>query len=163
VHPIFASWLRVQHEEARALASASDALAVHAVDAQRFVLEFSCCGLVQEDGEVRESDHCVVGVRFPDDYQRVVNPAEVLTWIAPRSFFHPNVRPPFLCIGDVAPSTSLVELIHRVYELVTWDNVTMDERNALNAAACAWARRNRARFPLDVRPLVRAPAAGLGA
>jgi hypothetical protein len=165
VNPIFASWLRAQHEEAAALARASDALEVRAVDAQRWILEFSCTGLVHEHGEVREHDHFVVGVRFPDDYQSYVRPPEILTWIAPRTFWHPNVRPPFACIGDIAPNTPLVEIVHRLYELIVFDNVTMDERNALNPAACAWARRNRALFPLDPRPLRRArrQAAELGA
>ena len=43
----------------------------------------------------------------------------------------------------------------QIHEIVTWQKVTMREDDALNHAACQWARANRARFPVDSRPLKR--------
>ncbi len=153
---IFDLWIQAQHDDAMQLARESDAVQVRAIDRQRYVITFSCRGVVRDaDGRVREHGQFVVGIRFPEDYLRSVNPAEILTWIAPREVWHPNIAPPFVCLGKVAPGTSLVGLIHRVYELITFDNVTMRENDALNRAACAWARRNRALFPFDTRPIKR--------
>jgi hypothetical protein len=37
--------------------------------------------------------------------------------------------------------------------VITYGRLAVDERNALNAEACAWARRHLDRFPIDRRPL----------
>jgi hypothetical protein len=147
-------FLETQQREGMRLAAESDLLALHALDLQRYVAEFSCRGLARDvHGAVREHDRFVVGIRFPESYLRIVNPAELLTWLGPREIWHPNVRPPFVCLGRIAPATPLVDLLHRCFELITFENVTMREDDALNREACAWARRNRERFPIDRRPI----------
>jgi hypothetical protein len=149
-------FLDTQRREAMQLALESDLLELVALDLQRYVATFKCRGFVCDvGGEVREHDRFSVGIWFPESYLRVVNPAEVLTWLEPQNVWHPNIRPPFVCLGRISPGTPLVDLLHRSFELITWDNVTMREEDALNRLACAWARRNRERFPVDRRPLKR--------
>jgi len=156
VDPILNLFLDAQLDAGLRLAAESDLLEVEPLDAQRFVVVFRCKGLVRSpSGNVIEHDHFAVGIRFPDDFLRTVNPAEILTWLGPDLVFHPNIAPPFLCIGKIVPGTSLTELIHRCFEVISFENVTMREDDSLNHEACAWARRNRQRFPIDTRPLKR--------
>ena len=44
---------------------------------------------------------------------------------------------------------------YQLFEIITYKRVTMREDDALNPVACAWARRNTHRFPIDPRPLKR--------
>lgn len=156
VDPIFDHFLRTQHEEGHRLAEASDLLELMPLDDQRFIATFSCRGLVRDaNGEVREHDRFAVGIRFAEQHLRHVEIGEALTWLAPREIFHPNVKPPFICVGPIAAGTGLVELIYRCFEVITLQNLSMDERNALDREACSWARRHRDRFPVDDRPLKR--------
>lgn len=158
---ILEGFLSRQREEGLALARASDLLellpfgppALHA-----WVARFRCKGLVRKaGGSIGEADYFEIGIRFPDDYLRRAEPAEVLTWLGPPHIFHPNIAEgsPFICIGRLAPGTPLVDLLYRCFDVITFNNVTMREDDALNRDACAWARRNRARFPVDTRPLKR--------
>jgi hypothetical protein len=161
---IFDSFLRRQWEEGRALADESDLVSLAAAGSppDRYVLDLRCTGLVEASpNEVVEANHCSVGIWFPPTYLRIADSFRVLTWLAPRNVFHPNVSPtdPFICIGDIAPGTELVELIYRIFDVVTWRNVTVNEGNALNAAACQWARQHPDRYPVDRRPLKRQPLA----
>lgn len=154
-------FLETQRHEAMALAAESDLLDVLPLDLQHYVATFRCRGLVREPrGEVREHDRFRVGIWFPSTYLREVRPAHVLTWLEPDYVWHPNIRPPYVCVGKIAPGTPLIDLLHRCFELICFENVTMREDDALNAAACVWARRNRERFPTDRRPVKRsAPGA----
>lgn len=153
---ILKSFLETQRAEGLQLAAESDLLDLVPVDAQRYLAIFSCKGLVRDtNGDIREHSHFEVGIRFPDDYLRRVNPAMILTWLAPDEIWHPNIEAPFICLGSIAPGTPLVELLHRCFEIITLSNVTMHEGDALNRDACAWARRNRERFPIDPRPIKR--------
>ena len=77
----------------------------------------------------------------------------MLTLQAPRNCWHPNVRAPFICVGPIAPSTTLVELATRAFELITFQSIGPGERDALRAEACPFVRRNFERFPIDPRPL----------
>jgi hypothetical protein len=125
-------------------------------------VEFRCTGLVERrPGKVEEADRFQVGIWFPATYLRVADPFHVLTWLGPRNIWHPNIsaRAPVICVGRFAPGTGLVDLLYQVFEIVTWNKVTMREDDALNRAACQWARQHRDRFPVDRRPLKRrAPA-----
>jgi hypothetical protein len=152
-------FLETQQREAMQLAAESDLLELVVVDSQHYVATFRCRGLVRNAaGEVREHDRFTLGIWLPDTYQRIVNPAEILTWFEPSEVWHPNIRPPFVCLGKIAPNTRLVDLLHRCFELITFENVGMREDDTLNPPACAWARRNRERFPVDRRPIKRAAA-----
>ena len=77
---------------------------------------------------------------------RTFDTALLYLFISPTNIFHPNVAPTvappsFICIGRIAPGTSLCELIFQVYEVLTYAILTPREDNALNRDACAWARR----------------------
>ncbi len=53
------------------------------------------------------------------------------------------------------PGTGLVDLLWQVFDLITWNRVTMSEPDALNKAACQFARNHPDRYPIDKRPLRR--------
>jgi hypothetical protein len=148
--------LEEEHDQARALAEASDLLDVERLDPQHFVARFHCRGLVLgSDGDVREAHRFDVGYWFSESYLREVDPVQVVTCLRPAKIFHPNVRPPFFCVGPIEPGTSFVDLLYRAYEVISYQNVMPDEGDALNRAACQWARNNQHRFPIDDRPLKR--------
>jgi hypothetical protein len=113
-------------------------------------------------GQVQEARHFQVGIYFPSDYLRRAEPGEVLTWLGPPNIFHPNVRCRdrsmgigSICIGRLTPGMRLVDLLYQCFEIITYNKVTMREDDALNHAACVWARNNQSRFPVDRRPLKR--------
>jgi hypothetical protein len=154
------AWLARQYDEGMALAAGSDLLTLVPLDGEppeRYVAEFRCTGLVrQPSGAITEADRFVVGIWFPDDYLRQVEPFQVLTWLAPRTVWHPNIsdRAPLVCVGRLIPGTSLQAILYQLFEIITYQRVTMDD--ALNHEACAWTRANLARLPVDRRPLRRA-------
>jgi hypothetical protein len=153
---IFDSWLDAQHEKGMELSERSDVIELIALTRQLFIVRFHCKGLVREvGGEVKVGELFEVGYRFAEDYLRRSNPAEVVTWLGPLNVFHPNINPPALCLGDIAPGTSLVDLIYQTYEVISYQNLMPDERDALNHPACVWARGHQELFPLDDRPLMR--------
>jgi len=153
---ILMAWLDAQHEQAQALADASDLLEIQRLDHQRFVARFNSKALVHgANGEVREVMGYEVGYWFAESYLRHVEPLDVITWIRPRDLFHPNARFPVCCVGHITPGTPLVDLFYRTYEVISCQNTMPDENDALNPAACPWFRRNQHRFPIDARPLKR--------
>jgi hypothetical protein len=157
--PVFQSFLARQYAEGMALAQASDLLDLVPLDGDppdRYVARLACRGLVRlSNGRVAEADRFDVGIWFPSDYLRRAEPWEVLTWLGPRRVFHPNIshRLPLICVGRLAPGTWLVDLLYQCFEIITYQKVTMREDDALNPAACAWAREHQDRFPIDPRPL----------
>jgi hypothetical protein len=158
---IFESFLASQAEDAQALDRASDLLAICPVGpspSDRYILDYRCTGLVRDPaGQIVEASHFLVGVRFPADYLRVASTFNVLTWLGPPTTWHPNISNefPVICVGHLEPGTGLVDLAYQIHAVITWQKVTMDESNALNRAACQWARGHRDRFPVDRRPLKR--------
>lgn len=161
---IFAAFLQRQFEEGRALAAASDLLELFPLSTvdgeppQTHIARFLCKGLVRSsEGEIVEADHFEVMINFPSDYLRRADPFQVLTWFGPPNVFHPNIsdRSPFICVGRLAPGTSLVDLLFQCFEIITYNKVTMREDDALNVDACRWAREHQHRFPIDRRPLKR--------
>ena len=155
---VFEEFLQVQHRQARKLNESSDLVSILPVDGippRAYLVEFRCAGLVREDGVVKEAHRFLVGIRFSEDYLRRVEPASVITLLAPQTTWHPNIQGHACCIGMMPPGTGLRDLVHQLHEILTWSKVTMEEWNALNKAACSWARRNLHRFPIDRRPLMR--------
>jgi malate synthase len=158
---VLESFLEAQNREGLALARESDILDLYPqgiTPVQCWIARFRCKGLVTtRDGQVSEADDFAVGIYFPDDYLRRAHPAEVLTWLNPSRPHHPNVSPdlPLICIGRMSPGMGLVEILYQVFEIITYGKVTMNERDALNKAACRWARQNTHLFPIDKRPLKR--------
>jgi hypothetical protein len=154
-------FLRSQHQEGMHLAAESDLLDLLPVGAEphtRFIAEFGCKGLVRdENGGITEANRFAVGIWFPPDYLRRADPFQVLAWLGPKAVFHPNISHmvPLICVGRLTPGTPLVDLLYQVFEIITYQKVTMREDDALNPAACSWARQNAHRFPIDPRPLKR--------
>lgn len=157
-------FLKRQQREGQALAAASDIFSVSAVSGNppwRYLLQYTCRSLVLSDDRVEEAGFFQVGLTFGPDHLSV--PPEIphlLQWLQPRQIFHPNVMnnpvgPQFLCIGDVACGTGIVEIAHRVYELISYQR--FNSADGLNPDACAWVRKNVHRFPMDPRPLRRPP------
>jgi hypothetical protein len=158
---VYESFLERQRREGLALARESDLLEVLPEGSEpvcHFRLVLRCRGLViTGTGEMALTEHFEVGVRMPPDYLRRAHSAEVLTLLGPRGTFHPNIQGngPGICAGHITPGTPLVDLIYQVWEILTFRKATVREDDALNRAACAWARRNTHRFPIDPRPLKR--------
>ena len=62
-----------------------------------------------------------------------------------------------MCLGTIAPGTSLCEVLFQVYEIMTFQKLTPNEFDALNKDACAWARNNMQLFPLTTAALRNRP------
>lgn len=159
---IFDAFLCRQHGDAMALARESDfvEIATHGMPPDRFLIHFSCRGLVRNaSGDIDEASSFVVGITFPAGYLRWFNPSHVVTWLGPNDVWHPNIAPDkhLICLGRMTPGTGITDLIYQCFEIITWNRVTTREDDALNWAACQWARNNPTRFPVDRRPLKRRP------
>jgi ubiquitin-protein ligase len=155
--PIFERFLNRQMEEGIKIARESDLLSLHMPPfaPPHFVAEYRCRSLVRgDDGEIFDADHFQLGVWFPPDYLRRADPFEMLRLFTP-GVWHPNVSPPFICIGKIAPGMSLVDILFQVWDILAYQKFNPREDNALNKAACAWVRSNQDRFPTDLRPLKR--------
>ena len=156
---IYEAFLEEQFVRGMELAHASDLLEllpVHGALPSIYVARFYSKGLLRApDGEIVEGNHFEVGIRMPPDYLRRVNPAEILTWLGPPTIFHPNVSPPAVCVGRIVPGTPLVDILYQTFELIGGTKITMNETDALNFAACQWARAHPERFPVERRPLKR--------
>jgi hypothetical protein len=155
---ILASFLARQYEEITELAAHSDVVEIlqHGpVPPDHYILRFHCRGLIKTRAGVAEADWFDVGLRFPEDYLRRVSVPEIVTWLWPPNTYHPNVLPPYVCLGRVRPGTALRDLVYQLYEIITYHKVVMREDDALNHEACAWARQHQEKFPLETRPLRR--------
>jgi hypothetical protein len=155
---ILSAFLRKSHKAAMALAAASDVLVLVPEAGQlpqRYIAEFHCRGLVHHPaGEIVEANLFRVGVAFHDDYLKTKpNSARVLTWLAPATIFHPNVKSPFICAGDLRMGTDLVSILFQLHEMIVYRKFATAD--ALDPVAAEFARANIGRFPLDTRPLRR--------
>lgn len=156
--PIIASFLEEQEAEAMALSRDSDLVDIIPVGErpyQFYEVRYFCKGLVRTDEGIVEAERFWLGIHFPLDYWQRVSTPEVVTWLGPVACYHPNLLFPFICVGALAPGTSLVEIVLQCFEIITYQKVTMREDDALNRQACAWARKNVSRFPIDDRPIMR--------
>jgi hypothetical protein len=156
---VFQEFLDRQYQEGLALMADSDILRLLPVTgpgSDRYVAEYQCRGLVQnEAGEIVEHNLFAVGIWFPEDYLRRVDVSSVVSYLGPSPRpWHPNIRPPFVCL-HITPGTPLTDILHSCYELFTWSlKNTGDE--GLNHAASQWARhQDSSWFPIDRRPLRR--------
>lgn len=148
--------------EGRELAESSDLLelSVQEPGPPHFVVTLTCNGLVRmPDGAIEEANCFQAGIWFPPDYLRRVDPFQVLRWFGPQNIWHPNISDtlPLVCVGRLAPGTSLTEIIYQLFEIITFNKYTPREDDCLNKACCSWARENQHRFPVDRRPLKRRP------
>ena len=158
---ILNTFLEDQVAAGQSLAAQSDLVRFHPLPPLRpgppdhFVLEYSCKGLVCDaQGQPREHDRFDVGVWYPPDFLKRAEAPQVLTFLGPRDAFHPNLLAPFICL-HIRPGTEITSLMYALFELFTYQKRTT--AHGLNETACQWARRNKARLPIDPRPLKRAP------
>jgi len=159
--PVFEGFLKQQFRQGMALAQQSDLLDLQPMDPgketpSRYLARFHCKGLVRErSGSVVEASEFHVGIWFPSDYLRQVDPLKVITWLHPLNVWHPNIALglPVICLGRIAPATELVDLLYEIYEVITYQNWA--PHDGLNPEACQWARNHQDRFPTDRRPLKR--------
>ncbi len=159
--PVYQFFLKCQLEQGKELAAASDLLKLHipALAPPNVIAEFRCRGMVREPGgEIHEACEFHVGIWFPPDYLRRADPFQMLRVFTPH-VWHPNVsaEAPFICIGRLAPGTTLVDILYQIFDILTYNKFNPREYDALNKAACAWARAHQDRFPIDRRPLKRRP------
>ena len=156
---IFQEFLDRQFQEGMALMAESDILRLMpctGIPPDRYIAEFNCRGLVQNGaGEVVEFDKFAVGIWFRDDYLRTVEIPVLLSYLGPSPRpWHPNIRPPFICL-HVSPGTPLVDILYSCYQLFTWRLVSTGDEG-LNHDAAQWARgQDPSWFPIDRRPLRR--------
>jgi hypothetical protein len=156
---IYTSWLVRQYDEAMRLASDTDLVQLLPLEPagrppDRYIAHFECVGLVRDQSsEVREQAGAEVGIWFPRDYLRRAEPFQVVTWLGPSNAFHPNIRPPFICIGRLTAGTSLVDILYQCFEIIVYRNWAAHD--GLNPEACQWVRNNQHRLPIDRRPLKR--------
>jgi len=159
---VYQSFLEAQIAPAHELAAASDILELKQTALNRYDIRFHNRSLVSGAGAepvVRETDCIDTTIWLAPEYLRFVDPRYVISIREPESLFLPNVRPPFCCIGPIAPGTSVKDLVYRLYDVLSGQAVTMVESDALNHAACRFARSHLDRFPIDARPLKRVPTA----
>jgi hypothetical protein len=157
---ILTSFLKRQLVEGTELAAQSGLLALVPLAGDppfRYGAEFRCKGLMKDaGGAVVEHDAWAISVTFPPSYLRgQVHVAEVLSYAGPVAEpFHPNIRPPFVCM-EITPGMGLVEILYGLYDLLTW-NLYATHDEGLNHEASQWARQQPlGRFPIDRRPLKR--------
>jgi len=156
---ILDSWHERELAVAMSIADQSDLLdlAILPDRSQRaLVARYTCKGLVRDgDGQISPAEEFVVGIRIPSDYLQRANTFEILAWLAPLEIWHPNIRPPYLCIGFLSPGMSLVDILYQIFEIITYHKVSPGDY--LNEDAAAWARTTDAQrlFPIDTRPLKR--------
>jgi len=156
---IIAAFLARQYEDGMALARDSDLLDLEPIGpppVQRYVARFHCSGLCRTPaGDITETLGAAVGIYFPDDYLRRIDPYQILVWLGPPDAWHPNIsnQAPLVCLGRLGPGTRLVEILYQLYEMITYQRYATHD--ALNHDAAAWARQNQDRFPVDARPLKR--------
>ena len=161
IDPIFRDWLEQQQEQGMALAAETDLMQLDAVDdprarydsvPQAFIAKFFCKGLVQKaGGEIGVAEEFHVGIWFPSDHLRKARPQELVTWLHPAGVWHPNIRPPFVCVGHVCAGAELVNLLYECFEMITYQNFATHD--SLNDAAAEWARNHSGQLPVDRRPL----------
>ncbi len=153
---IFRSFLEQSCKQGLALARDSDVLDLTPIGdpPQRYLARYRCRGLIRDrGGAIVETDgEFHVGIWFHDGYLDAVSVPRLLTWLAPFSIFHSNIRPPLICL-HITPGTELISILHKCYELITWQTHRTDD--GLDGEACQWARNHLDRLPIDPRPLKR--------
>ena len=117
-------------------------------------LTFQTHGLARNaDGDVMSIDRHVVALCFLPDYLRTVDRYAMLCLVEPvQGIFHPNVSAQGRICVEIYPGEPLVAICQSLHDLFRWQLRQLDERDALNPAACAWGRQNVVK-PIDDRPL----------
>jgi hypothetical protein len=151
---IYEHFLDRQAEVAAQIDASSDLVKIMPFDRRRFIIVFRCNGLVRDPGgAVSVANHFEAGINFGPDHLRRLEPATLVTWFGPDNIFHSNVRPPFVCVGNMTAGVGISEIVYQLFEIITWQRSTL--YHAMNWDAAQWARQNMHRLPVDERPLRR--------
>ena len=101
--PILRRFLEKSWGNARALAERSDILELVPVDGDppsTVIAHFRAgCYVMSANGPRIHEGGFTVGFRFPDRYLSAVLPWEMAQVVGPLNLWHPNVRPPAICLG----------------------------------------------------------------
>lgn len=147
---VFDAFCRQAQRDAEALTAESEMLTVQTLPplpSSRFVLTFRAPYLRRTARQTIEVAPGPVEatVHFPADYLLGTTPQlwfRVAT-ITTADFVHPNVRDGVVCLGaQFTPGTPLRILIRALYDIVSYQTMTLDERNALDAEVCRALRAN---------------------
>jgi hypothetical protein len=154
---VYERFLEENWRNAKELADASDILELVPFGNPRpraVVAQFNAACYIKTSSGIHVRKGFTIGFRWPEHYLSVALPWEVMHFLAPAAVYHPNIRPPAICLGGGAlrPGTELRELLFRTYELVTYQRRS-NPADPLNPEACAWVRRNWPVKPADTRPL----------
>jgi hypothetical protein len=146
---VFQAFLHNMFAEARALAEKSDVLRLTPLPPFPpcgYICEFDVAHLCrQAEGVVTiQPGPVVAAVLFPEDYLHSTDPRlylKVASVLEPRNLVHPNIRGGVVCLGSAfMPGTPITALLWELYDIVSGQNVTLDERNAMNPEACRLLR-----------------------
>jgi hypothetical protein len=162
--PIYRDFLQLQHDQGLSFAANSDLVDLEPYPDPRaqydgvpsaYIAKFYGKGIVCRDERTfDEATEFHIGIAFRPDHLRRVNPFELVTWLWPHNIWHPNIRPPLICLGhSIPPGYEMVPLLHQIYEIISYQNRAT--HSYLNEAAAEWARNNEQRLPVDRRPLKR--------
>ncbi|MHC5109538.1 MAG: hypothetical protein ACYTHJ_06630 [Planctomycetota bacterium] len=154
MNSILKRFLDQQTVEAEQLSEHSDLVDVHEYDLSsgRFVARFDCLGVVRRQGHIEKTSGFLVGIRFTADHLRRLSAPELLTWLGPDDFWHPNVLPRIrgVCVGGLAAACGMNEICGALFEVITGQVVALDD--VLNPAAAQDYRHSNL-WPVDRRPM----------
>lgn len=145
---VFEAFCFAAQREAEALAAQSDVLTVRALPPEptsRFVLQFRVPYLrrtKQQTINVAPGPVQAI-VHFPADYLLGTTPQLWfrVAMITTPDFVHPNVRDGIVCLGSqFSPGTPFRIIIRELYGIVSFQTMTLDERNAMDPEICRLLR-----------------------
>ena len=155
---VFQNFLEANWQHAKELADASDIvelLPLGNLPPRVILARFHASCYIKTSSGIRLRKGFTVGYRFPEDYlsSSHVVPWAVIQFLEPATVFHPNIKPPGICLGlGLRCGTELRELLFRTFELVTYQRRS-NPADPLNPVASEWVRSNWPVKPADARPL----------
>lgn len=145
---VYRRFLENSHAAGVQLAAESDVLDLFPVwpyPPRKFLFEFHLpylrCNL---EGTVEVAPGPIIGViNFPETYLRSVDtnlPFKIVS-VKTRDLTHPNIRGTVVCLGrNFRPGTPIQALLWNLWDILTYQNCSLDERNAMNSSACRLLR-----------------------
>lgn len=116
---------------------------------EKYLIGYNCTGLQYTEQGVKTSEvhlmEVVFGWRYPTEPPKFI-------WLT--NIWHPNFRPPYICIEGhpFAIELTLDQIVPEVGRMVQYQNYNTND--PLNGKAAEWARENLSRFPVDERDIM---------
>jgi hypothetical protein len=128
---------------------------LHDIPPRMYSAHFFCTGLIKDETGIREHNEFQVVITFPYGYLReAIHPSRIVFIRNPLNVFHPNIRGPIIELDRLEPGTGLVEILYRVFDVLTHHPDTWNLAKPVNKEACEWVKiQPVTRFPVDNRPL----------